>query len=192
MQDRNSEKVYFNLFTGFERIVQILIEHGANINATYNSGRTALFAAVEISSERMVKLLIENEADVNIVDRGHLTASLFAVNKGKKELFTHVACKCIFLEAKALNFTRSKFKKVYSNLYPGLRKIVRILIENGANMNAPDDEGRTALLLAAFKGSESIAQMLIEKGADVNVRDNYNASAMSLAIESGKSFKKDS
>lgn len=47
-------------------------------------------------------------------------------------------------------------------------KIVEILINYGADVNAKDDQGRTALDWAASVGWMSIAKTLLEKGAAVN------------------------
>jgi len=44
----------------------------------------------------------------------------------------------------------------------GLKKTCRILLKNGANVNAIDDDGRTPLHWAAKTGYEEICQMLRE------------------------------
>lgn len=82
MQDSKFKKIHFNLFAGFENIVQTLIEHGANINATNNDGESALLLAAAKGSENMVKLLIENGADVNIINKKNESVLIVAINKG--------------------------------------------------------------------------------------------------------------
>lgn len=42
-----------------------------------------------------------------------------------------------------------------------------------ANVNAKDDEGSTALKLAAMKGHTSVVRVLLEKGADPDLKNNY-------------------
>lgn len=51
-------------------------------------------------------------------------------------------------------------------------KKVEEAIMNGANINARDCVGWTALMMAAYKGYINIAKVLIKHGADVNIRTN--------------------
>lgn len=56
------------------------------------------------------------------------------------------------------------------HLFIGYEKIVQILIENGANVNAMNDENDTALLYAAAKGKISNAYIIFFKPLSV-IRD---------------------
>ena len=49
-------------------------------------------------------------------------------------------------------------------------EIVQALIDKGADVNAKDKKGATALMLASQKGYKEIVQLLITKGADVNAK----------------------
>jgi ankyrin repeat protein len=48
------------------------------------------------------------------------------------------------------------------------KTLMKLLIENGANVNAVTKEGRTALMYAAYYDHYSIAKLLIENRTDVN------------------------
>lgn len=61
------------------------------------------------------------------------------------------------------------FKAVYANDIEGVKQA----IQEGANVNAGDDEGTTSLHWVAFTGYTEIAKLLIEKGALVNIEDEY-------------------
>jgi ankyrin repeat protein len=57
------------------------------------------------------------------------------------------------------------------------RKVIKALIENGANVEVHNDNGETPLYWAAcsfFGEDPELVQFLINKGADVNRQDNYS------------------
>ncbi len=59
---------------------------------------------------------------------------------------------------------------------------VRSLLQGGADCNARDDEGTTALMVAAGGGRLDIVQALIESGANVNATDARGWTALMKAI----------
>jgi ankyrin repeat protein len=64
-------------------------------------------------------------------------------------------------------------------------EMVKALIDKGADVNAKDKDGQTALMLAAGGGYTEIVKALIEKGADVNAKNNTGDTALSLAKKGG-------
>ena len=46
--------------------------------------------------------------------------------------------------------------------------MVKLLVENGANINVTDDDAETPLHVAAEDGTLEIVKYLVEKGANVN------------------------
>jgi ankyrin repeat protein len=61
----------------------------------------------------------------------------------------------------------------------GHDKVVRMLLERGANPNRPERLGNTALHLASYGGFPSIVQHLISCGAKTNLK---NSAGFSLKI----------
>ena len=58
-------------------------------------------------------------------------------------------------------------RKLLNAVFSGLDEVVRALAE-GADVNAVNERGATALLIAVSRRDEAMAELLIAKGADVN------------------------
>ena len=64
--------------------------------------------------------------------------------------------------------------------------MARLLTENGANINARDNNGNTVLMwLSGPKLNEDVARILIEKEADLNARNNEGWTALMGAADNG-------
>src|SRR5262245_2067954 len=62
---------------------------------------------------------------------------------------------------------------------------VQRLLRSGANVNARDRHGQTALMLAAHHGHHEVVDLLVGAGADLNVTAGYSLTALMLAIVAG-------
>ena len=67
----------------------------------------------------------------------------------------------------------------------GKTENVTMLLEKGADVNAEDDYGITALMCASENGHTEIVSMLLEKGADVHAKDNDGTTALMFAHQEG-------
>ncbi|KAK6543508.1 hypothetical protein TWF694_000254 [Orbilia ellipsospora] len=71
-------------------------------------------------------------------------------------------------------------------VYEGLLSLVVPLLEMGADIEAQDWQGRTALIWAAENGYEATTKFLVDKGADTEVKDRYfDRAPLSWAAENG-------
>ena len=61
---------------------------------------------------------------------------------------------------------------LYSAANKGYLEIVKLLIENGADINKSNNDGWTPLYSAADKGHLEVVKLLIENGADINKSNN--------------------
>ena len=67
----------------------------------------------------------------------------------------------------------------------GHTEVVKILLKKGAEVNAKNLYGSTALMLAARKGYPEVAEILLQNGAKVNDRNNYGSTALLWAAKYG-------
>ena len=63
----------------------------------------------------------------------------------------------------------------------GHREIVKVLIDNGATLNAKDFYGWTALMKAVYRDRVGIVQDLVENRANVNVKNYGGTTVLSIA-----------
>lgn len=66
--------------------------------------------------------------------------------------------------------------------------VVQFLVDNGAEINAPDMHDRTPLLLASSKGGWRTVHYLLQKNADITLKDKENRNFLHLAIKYGVPF----
>jgi hypothetical protein len=64
----------------------------------------------------------------------------------------------------------------------GQHMIIRQLVNEGADINVRDAQGRTALMIAVGRGHFAAVDHLIKLGADVNICDNNGQTALSSVI----------
>ena len=58
-----------------------------------------------------------------------------------------------------------------------LKEVIRLL-NDGADINAQDQYGDTALMVASWKGHVEVVKALLDKGAEVNARDKFEYTAL--------------
>lgn len=62
---------------------------------------------------------------------------------------------------------------------------IKILIKNGADVNAVNKSGQTALHKAVEKGNKEAVQELLKNGANINARDKKGQTALHNAVKNG-------
>lgn len=177
------EEALRNTNTSAAECIQLLLNHGANVNG---SG-IILQKAIEYGhSVEVIQLLLDNGADINNPARdvqGRTALQMAIENylwKPDIELVT------LLLERGAdINAPPARIWGVTAlqgAAIGGHLKIVHMLLERGADVNAPPAgvNGVTALEGAAMGGHLKIAHMLLERGADPNAPGSGDESRTAL------------
>jgi hypothetical protein len=139
-----------------ESVVNLLLNHGADVNANCGHYGTALQAAaastvgrLDKCSTSMIELLIQRGADVNAKGGVYGTA----------------------LHAAAASLRSKEFQS----------RAVQHLLDRGADVNATGGYYHTALQAAAANGSAELLQLLLERGADLSIKGGYYGTAIIAA-----------
>jgi ankyrin repeat protein len=64
----------------------------------------------------------------------------------------------------------------------GNLQIVKLLVENGADLNLQDSNGITALIHAVLHKNTAIVKYLVESGANIDIQDNETLNALFYAV----------
>ena len=161
-------------------LIKALLEHGANPNPRVEKfppmANTRQFKAIDLTpvdatpfllaaasyDAPVMRLLAAHGADPLLTDRAKNTPLILAA--GFAEGITHAVDRPQQDDKDAL-------------------EAVRAAVELGADVNATNDIGDTAIHGAAYVGANDIIQFLVERGAKVDTENVYGQTAWTIAAE---------
>ena len=165
-------------------IVKLLLDAGANVNATEGPIRTtALMAAAESNRPDIVRLLLEQGADVDAIWGGTVphTALSFAGRAGYIEVvwdLLNAGADPLLGHWHPDPALRSAEGSRTNHIVPkALKAWVSIRVRN----EDPRERGWTDLMLAARDGDAALLRNLIERGSAVDAQDEDGWSALMWA-----------
>lgn len=162
---------------GDPAILAYLMELDANPNAKRVDGMTALLFAMRENHTDVAKYLIRSGAEVNVSDN-HWTPLVWATFWKDDELVEFLLAKGANPNARDQTGSTALHLAAYISSDV---KFARLLVKNGATVDARSDDGRTPLMQAALWKRNSTARFLIQQGADVNAHDNEGFTPLMFA-----------
>jgi len=163
--------------------VKALIGRGANVNAQDNFGMTPVMGAAQCGLCSIMIDLVDAGADLELKTKTGMTAFLMACVQGMAdgaELLlekgaTHTCVSPLPAGAPPLNLAA----------WVGQPKLVQVMLRRGADINAVDAHGWTALMIALARGNVPTCRALLEKGASLAVQDPMGWSPLFCAALAG-------
>ncbi len=166
-------------------VARLLLDHGANVNAQltalppyrakldrgndlmFQAGATPLLRASKTADLPAIKLLLERGADARLgTNRTGITPLLAAAGVGTNESDS------------------TGRQKTQQDAIAALQ----LLLDRGLDLNAPDNNGRTALHGAALQGYNDVIKFLASKGAAFNAKDNKGFTPLDVALGKAGGF----
>lgn len=158
--------------------IELLLRHGADINAKNEAGRVPLAWAFSNKNKDVVEVTLENDAAAGINSNKTPPSSVSYAGPG--------AVVQLLLKKGANVNTRCNrgWSPLHMAVFHKNAPAVRLLVENGANIDTRSKLGWTPLHTAAHVGSEKMFQLLLEKGANINTKAKSGWTPLHQAVSS--------
>ncbi|KAJ3045658.1 hypothetical protein HDV00_007784 [Rhizophlyctis rosea] len=161
-------------------IAEYLLDAGAPIEALGVIKETPLHQCAFANSIRVASLLLTNGASVNrAVEPAKMSPLFLASQKGHTDMVALLLTNDAAVDQRSDDGS-TPLRRVET------AGIVRLLVENGADVNAHDNlAGWGPLHMAAHRGDAESVAFLISKGAEVNYADKDGTTALHIAASRG-------
>ncbi|WGT66976.1 ankyrin repeat domain-containing protein [cyanobacterium endosymbiont of Epithemia clementina EcSB] len=153
-------------------LVEDLIEAGANVNQTNEDGSPTLMITAYKGYLAIVETLIATGSEVNLKDKNGDTALNLAAKNYHQESIL------------ALFDTGANFLDITESLILAIRKgnieAVKTLMPVCHNLNVPNQDEETLVMLAATERQADILKVLIAPKAKINIQDEDGRNTLTL------------
>jgi ankyrin repeat protein len=183
---------------GNAEMIALLLEAGANADSPNPEGQTALMAVARTGNVKAAELLLNAGAAVDAREKwGGQTALMWASARRHPEMMRLLIAKGADVNARSA--VRDYQRHVTAEGRPksldsgGLTPLlyaarenclacVNVLLESKADINLPDPDDVSPLLVAIMNANWDLAQQLIQAGADVNQWDIFGETPLFIAV----------
>ncbi len=138
--------------------VQSLIQDGENVNDSNESGETVLMYATRSHCDStLLELLLKSGADISAIDHEGVSVFDMAITYNNIAMVNYILDKGIDVNQtqRKSNFTPLMCASCY-----GRYEIVELLLKNGADKEATDTKGLTAIDFSRKMNKKSILKLL--------------------------------
>lgn len=159
---------------GYNSIAELLLSRGAQVDAP-TSGWTPLHRATELMNISMVNLLLANGADIE-------ARSPKEFSFRKNSLARMKSPRSEYPDDDHSSSDGRGWTPLLRAASHGEEAMVRLFLDNGANIEARNPSNATPLICAAERQLEAIIDLLLSRGADVHAEDDFGWKPLHRAL----------
>jgi ankyrin repeat protein len=184
---------------GDAAVIRVLLEAGADPDSPTDEGQTALMAVARTGNVEAARLLLRHGAKVNARETwGGQTALMWAAAQSQPAMIRLLLSRGarvneratvrdwqrrVTAEGRPKDMARGGLTPLLFAAREGCIDCIKVLLDKGADIDLPDPDGGTALILALLNYHWDAARFLVEAGADVNLWDIYGQTPLYLAVD---------
>jgi len=158
---------------------------GVDVNAKGKKGATPLVCAVDNKHQDCAKLLMEEgHADLNAgAAEGGWNPCLSAAYKGDVDTLKMLIATGQ-LDVEQVQKEQKDYRAIHfaAASKDNAKELLTTLLDAGADINAVNGNGQTALHIAVFWNNVEAVQLLVDRGADKTIKNKSGRTAEQLAI----------
>ncbi|MET0281316.1 MAG: ankyrin repeat domain-containing protein [Steroidobacteraceae bacterium] len=184
---------------GDAEMIRVLLDAGVDPDSANPEGQTALMAVARTGNLDAAQLLLRRGADIGARESwGGQTALMWAAAQSQpamiRLLLKHGARvderstvrdwqRRVTAEGRPKDMYRGGLTPLLFAAREGCIECLRELLRKHADIDLPDPDGTTALVLTLLNRNWDTARFLIEQGADVNLWDLYGQTPLYVAVD---------
>lgn len=169
---------------GFPESVELLIEEGADISERDCRGETPLMLVARSQyyvQSAMIRVLLKHGARLQDVNNQKQTALVIAASHGQPEIVPILIEAGADVNCKGAN-GETPLMRAASRHREERSEMIRTLLDRGAHVQDVNQQGMSALMMAATPGPTESIELLIAAGADINGKDGEGESPVMKAL----------
>ncbi len=176
----SADELLRTLRTDDARTASALLARGADPNAPDAKGQVPLYLALRDGAPAVARVLIASPAlQIDATNPANETPLMMAALRGDLE-----ATQLLLRRGAQVN--RSGWTPLHYAASGPEPRVVALLLESGAAIEALSPNRTTPLMMAAGYGAIDGAVLLLERGADAKVRNDAGLSAADFARRAGR------
>ena len=160
-------------------LLEKLLQKGARLNKVSNCGETPLYCAVMGGKLAAVRFLVEKGADKDKAEHGAFTPLSLAAYNGFTEIMQYLQ------QQGSLPVDDQGRTVLHSAAFGGQLLLTQHLVEQGADLETPDNYGRTALHCSVTFEHLAVAQYLVVQGANKDAADDSGCTPLHESARDG-------